>query len=118
MSGRVGSIPRSKDGMGDSSGNNRGVGGQISDLGQRCGMGEGMVGLGNGCGVDERIVGLGNGCGVDGEGSGVGTTRGVATSEREGHPARAELVLGPSVVLGPAGVAASSFEPSRMGGCT
>ena len=144
MSGRVGSIPRSKDGMGDSSGNDRGVGGQISDPVQRCGvgggmvgrgdgcgMGEGMVGLGNGCGVDEGIVGLGNGCGVDegivglgegcgvdGEGSGVGTTQGVATSGREGHPAGAELVLGPSVVLGPTGVAASSFRPSGMGGCT
>ena len=131
MSGRVGSIPRSKDGMGDNSGNDRGVGGQISDPGQRCGvgggmvgrgdgcgMGEGMVGLGNGCGVDEGIVGLGDGCGVDGEGSGVGTTQGVATSGREGHPAGNELVLGPSVVLGPAGVAASSFRPSGMGGCT
>ena len=131
MLGRVGSIPRSKDGMGDSSGNDRGVGRQISDPGQRCGvggrmvgrgdgcgMGEGMVGLGNGCGVDEGIVGLGDGCGVDGEGSGVGTTQGVATSGREGHPAEADLVLGPSVVLGPAGVAASSFRPSGMGGCT
>ena len=68
--------------------------------------------------MDEGIVGLGDGCGVDGEGSGVGTTRGVATSEREGHPAGVVLVLGPSVVLGPAGVAASSFGPSGMGGCT
>ena len=81
-------------------------------------MGEGMVGLGNGCGVDEGIVGLGDGCGVDGEGSGVGTTRGVATSGRDGHLARAEFMLGPSVVLGPAGVVASSFGPSGMGGCT
>ena len=118
MSGRVGSIPRSKDGMGDSSGNNRGVGGQISDPGQRCGVGGGMVGQGDGCGVDEGIVGLGNGCGVDGEGSGVGTTRGVATSGQEGHPTGAELVLGPSVVLGPAEVATSLFGPSGMGGCT
>ena len=131
MSGRVGLIPRSKDGMGDSSGNGCGVGGRMSDLGQRCGvgggmvgrgdgcgMGEGMVGLGDGCGVDEWIVGLRDGCGVDGEGSGVGTTQGVATSGRKGHPARAELVLGPLVVLGPAGVVASSFEPSGMGGCT
>ena len=131
MSGRVASIPRSKDGMGDNSGNDRGVGGQISDPGQRCGvgggmvgrgdgcgMGEGMVGLGNGCGVDEGIVGLGDGCGVDGEGSGVGTTRGVARSGREGHPAGAELVFGPSVVLGPVGVVASSFRPSGMRGCT
>ena len=68
-----------------------------------------MVGLGDGCGVDEGIVELGDGCGVDGEGSGVGTTRGVATSGREGHSAGAELVLRPSVVLGPAGVATSSF---------
>ena len=44
MSGRVGSIPRSKDGMGDSSGNDRGVGGQISNPGQRYGVGGGMVG--------------------------------------------------------------------------
>ena len=118
MSGRVGSIPRSKDGMGDSSGNDRGVGGQISDPGQRSGVGGGMVGQGDGCGMGERMVGLGNGCGVDGEGSGVGTTRGVARSGREGHPAGAELVLRPSVVLGPAGVAASSFGPSGMRGCT
>ena len=118
MSGRVGSIPRSKDGMGDSSGSDCGVGGRMSDPGQRCGVGGGMVGLGDGCGVDEWIVGLRDGCGVDGEGSGVGTTQGVATSGRKGHPARAELVLGPSVVLGPAGVVASSFEPSGMGGCT
>ena len=61
---------------------------------------------------------FGNGCGVDGKGLGVGTTRGVATSGREGHPAGAELMLGPSVVLGPAGVAASSFGPSGMRGCT
>ena len=74
-------------------------------------MGEGMVGLGDGCGVDEGIVGLGDGCGVDGERLGVGTTRGVATSGREGHLAGAKLVLGP------AGVAASSFGPSGMGGC-
>ena len=86
--------------------------------GDGCGMGEGMVGLGDGCGVDEWIVGLRDGCGVDGEESGVGTTQGVATSGRKGHPARAELVLGPLVVLGPAGVVASSFEPSGMGGCT
>ena len=144
MSGRVGSIPRSKDGMGDSSGNDRGVGGQISDPRQRCrvgggmvgqgvgcGMGEGMVGLGNGCGVDEGIVGqgngcrvdegivgLGNGCGVDGEGSRVGTTRRVATGRQEGHSARAVLLLGPSVVLRPTRVAASSFGASGMGGCT
>ena len=80
MSGRVGLIPRSKDGMGDSSGNGCGVGGRMSDLGQRCGVGGGMVGRGDGCGMGEGMVGLGNGCGVDGEGSGVGTTQGVATS--------------------------------------
>ena len=92
MSGGLGSIPRSKDGMGDSSRNDRGVGG--------------------------GMVGLGDGCGVDGEGSGVGTTRGVATSGQEGHPAGAVLVLGPSIVLGSAGIAASSFGALGMGGCT
>ena len=81
-------------------------------------MGEGMVGLGDGCGVDEGMVGLEDGCGVDGEGSRVGTTRGVATGRREGHWAGAVLLLKPSVVLRPAGVAASSFGASRMGGCT
>ena len=45
MSRGVGSIPKSKDGMGDSSGNDRGVGGRMSDPGHRCGVGEGMVGL-------------------------------------------------------------------------
>ena len=84
MSGGVGSIPRSKDGMGDSSGNDREVGGRMLDLGYGCGVGGGMVGLGDGCGVD-------------GEGSGLGTTRGVATSR---CPAGAVLVLGVSVVLG------------------
>ena len=131
MLGGVGSRPRSKDGMGDSSGNDHGVGGRMSDprqghgvgggmvgRGDGCGMGEGMVGLGDGCGVDAGMVGLGDGCKVDGEGSGVGTTRGVATGGREGHPAKAVLVLGPSIVLGPAGVAASSFGASGMGGCT
>ena len=77
-----------------------------------------MVGRGDGYGMGEGMVGLGDGCGVDGEGSGVGTTRGVATSGRDGHLARAEFMLGPSVVLGPAGVVASSFGPSGMGGCT
>ena len=57
MSGRVGSIPRSKDGMGDNSGNDRGVGGQISDPVQRCGVGGGMVGRGDGCGMGEGMVG-------------------------------------------------------------
>ena len=86
--------------------------------GDGCGMGEGMVGIRDGYGVDEGMVGLGDGCGVDEEGSGVRTTRGVATGGREGHPAEAVLMLGPSIVLGPAGVAASSFESSGMGGCT
>ena len=87
MSGGVGSILRSKDRMDDNLRNDRGVGGRMSNPGQKCGvgggmvgrgdgcgMGEGMVGLGDGCGVDEGIVGIGDGCGVDGEGSGVGTT--------------------------------------------
>ena len=39
MSGGVGSIPKSKDGMSDSSGNDRGVGGRMSDPGQGCGVG-------------------------------------------------------------------------------
>ena len=51
MSRGVGSIPRSKDGMSDSSGNDCGVGGQMSDLGQGCGVGGGMVRLGDRCGV-------------------------------------------------------------------
>ena len=131
MSSGVGSIPKSKDGMGDSSGNDRGVSGRMSYPGQGCGegegmvgrgdgcgMGEGMVGLGDGCGVDEGMVGLEDGCGVDGEGSRVGTTRRVATGRQEGHSARAVLLLGPSVVLRPTRVAASSFGASGMGGCT
>ena len=76
-----------------------------------------MVGLEDGCGVDEGMVGLGDGCGVDGEGSGVGTTRGVATSGRKGHLAGAVLLLGPSVVLKPVGVAASSFRASGIEAC-
>ena len=108
--------------MGDTSGPRDGVGGRMSDLGQgsgvgggmvgrgeECGRGEGMVGVGDGYGVDEGMVGLGDGCGVDGEGWGVGTTRRVAIGRREGHPVGAVLVLRPSVVLGPAGVATSSF---------
>ena len=131
MLGGVGSIPRLKDGMCDSSGNDHGVGRRMSDLGQGrgvgrgivgrgdvCGMGKGMVGIRDGCGVDEGMVGLGDGCEVDGEGSGVGTTRGVATGGREGHPAEAVLVLGPSVLLRPAEVVASSFGALGMGGCT
>ena len=64
MSRGVGSIPRSKDGMGDSSGNDPRVGGRMLDLGHGCGMGGGMVGLGDGCGVGEGMVGLEDGCGV------------------------------------------------------
>ena len=66
MSGGVGSIPRSKDGMDDSSGNDRGVGGRMSNLG-------------HGCGVHGGMVGLRDGGGVGGKGSRVRTTRGVAT---------------------------------------
>ena len=72
--GGVGSIPMSKDGMGDTLGNDCGVGGRMSDLEQGCGVGGRMVGLGDRCGVGEGIVGLRDGCRVDGEGSGVGTT--------------------------------------------
>ena len=46
MSRGVGSIPRSKDGMGDSSRNDRGVGGRTLDPRYRCRVGEGMGGLG------------------------------------------------------------------------
>ena len=95
-----------------------GMGEGMVGRGDGCGMGEGMVGIRDGCGVDEGMVRLGDGCGVDGEGSGVRTTQGVATGGREGHPAGVVLVLGPSVVLGPAGVDASSFGSSRMGSCT
>ena len=95
--GGVRPIPSSKDGMGDSSPNNCGVGGRMSDLGHGCGVGEGMVGLGDGCRVGEGMVGLKDGGGVGGEGSGVGTTRGVATGR---CPVGAVLVLGLSVMLG------------------
>ena len=100
MSVGVGSIPRLKDGMGDSSRNDRGVGERMSNPGQGCGVGggmvglgdscgvgkgmvglrdecevgEGMVGLGDGCEVGEGMVGLRDGCGVDGEGSRLRTT--------------------------------------------
>ncbi|KAK9998987.1 hypothetical protein SO802_018590 [Lithocarpus litseifolius] len=74
MSGGVGSIPRSKDGMGESSGNGRGVGEGMSNPGHGCGVSEGMLGVGDGCGVGEGMVGQGDGCGVDEEGSRVGTT--------------------------------------------
>ena len=108
--GGVRPIPSSKDGMGDSSPNNCGVGGRMSDLGHGYGVHGGMVGLGDGCGVGEGLVGLGAGCGVgEGmvglkdkgkvgeEGSGVETTRGVATGR---CPVGAVLMLGLSVVLG------------------
>ena len=94
------------------------LGERMVRVGDGCGMGEGMVGVGDGCGVDEGMVGLGDGCGVDGEGWGVGTTQGIAIGKREGHPVGAVLVLGPSVVLGLAEVATSSFGASGMGGCT
>ena len=83
-SGGVGPIPRSKDEMGDYSGNDCGVGGWMSDLG-------------HGCGVHGGMVGLRDGGGVGGKGSRVRTTRRVATSRR---PVGAVLVLGLSVVLG------------------
>ena len=113
MSGGVESIPKSKNEMGESSGNDRGVGGGLSDPRHGCGVGGGMLGVGDGsrvsemmlglrdgCRVGEGMLGLGDGCGVDGEGSGVGTTRGVATGGQKPRPARAMLVLGLLVVLG------------------
>ena len=95
ISRRVGSIPRSNDGMGESSGNDCGVGGE-------------MLGVGDGCRVGEGMLGLGDGCGVDGEGSRVGITRGVATGGREPCLARVVLMLGLSIATA-SGVAASSF---------
>ena len=76
MSGGVGSRPKSKNGMGDNSRNDCGVGGWMSDPRYGCGVGGRMVGLGDGCGGGggEGMVGLRDGCGVDGEGSGVGIT--------------------------------------------
>ena len=56
MLGGVGSIPRSNDGMGESLGNGRGVGGGMSDLRHGCGVGEGMFGVGDGCGVGEGML--------------------------------------------------------------
>ena len=55
------SLPRSKDGMGESSGNERGVGG-------------GMLSPRHGCGVGGGMSGPGDGCRVGGEGSGLGPT--------------------------------------------
>ena len=74
MLGGVGLILRSNDGMGESSRNDRGVGGGMLDPGHGCGVGEGMLGVGDGCGVGKGMLGLGDGCEADGEGSGVGTT--------------------------------------------
>ena len=59
MSGGVRSIPRLKDGMGDSSRNDCGVGGRMSDPRQGSGVGGRMVGQGDGCGVGEGMVGIG-----------------------------------------------------------
>ena len=84
FSGGVQPIPSSKDGMGDSSPNNCGVGGRMSNLG-------------HGCGVHGGMVGLRDGGGVGGKGSRVRTTRGVATGR---CPVGAVLVLGLSVMLG------------------
>nr|POE90324.1 hypothetical protein CFP56_73388 [Quercus suber] len=67
MSRGVRPIPRLKDGMGDSSGNDYGVGGRMLDSGHGYGVGRGMVELRDGCGVGEGMVGLGDGRGV-GEG--------------------------------------------------
>ena len=58
MSGGVRSIPRLNDGMGDSSRNDCGVGGRMSDLGQGSGVGGRMVGQGDGCGVGGGMVGI------------------------------------------------------------
>ena len=101
-------------GVGDGCGMGEGMVG----VGDGYGVDEGMVGLGDGCRVDEGMVGLRDGCEVDGEGWGVGTTRGVAIGRQEGHPVGAVLMLGSSVLLGPAGVATFSFGASGMGGCT
>ena len=59
MLGGVGSIPRLNDGMGESLGNDRGVGGGMSDSGHGCGVGGGMLGVGDGCGVDREGSGVG-----------------------------------------------------------
>ena len=83
--------------MGDTSGNDRGVGGRMSDPRQGCGVDGGMVGLRDGCKVGEGMVGLRDKCGVGGGGSRVGTSRGVRIGRRL---VRAVLVLGFSVVLG------------------
>ena len=113
MLGGVGSIRRSNDGIGESSENDRGVGGGMSDLGHGCKVGGGMLGVGDGCGVGKGMLGLGDGCGVDGEGSRVGTTRGVATGGQEPRPVGAVLVLGLSVAAA-SGVATSSFGASGI----
>ena len=64
MSSGVGSIPKSKDGMGDSSGNDRRMGGRMSNPGQGCGVGGGMVGRGDECGMGEGMIGRGDECGM------------------------------------------------------
>ena len=89
MLGGVGSIPKSKDGIGDNSRNDRRVGGRMSDPGQGCGAGGGMVGLGGSCGVDKGMVGLGDGRevgeGMVGlrDGCGVGIRMDVGWMERD-----------------------------------
>ena len=47
--------------MGDTSGNDRGVGGRMSDPRQGCGVDGGMVGRGDECGMGEGMMGLGDG---------------------------------------------------------
>ena len=61
MIGGVGlkSIPRSNNGMGESSGNECAVGGEMLDPGHRCGVGEGMLGLRDGYKVGGEGLGLG-----------------------------------------------------------
>ena len=94
------SIPKSNDGMSESSGNDYSVGGGMLDPGHGCEVGGGMLVLG------DRY-------GVGGEGSRVGTTRGVTTSRREPCPIGAVLVLGLSVAA-TLGLAASSFGALKM----
>ena len=89
------SIPKSNDGMSESSGNDYSVGGGMSNPGHGCEVGGGMLVLG------DRY-------GVGGEGSRVGTTRGVTTGRREPCLIRVVLMLGLSVAAS-LRVAASSF---------
>ena len=53
------SIPKSNDGMSESSRNDYSVGGGMSDPRHGCEVGEGMSGLGDGCGVGGEGLGLG-----------------------------------------------------------